>query len=299
MSKNIVYDCEKICITQTETDSLGSLRFEKIKQKKVDSAKKPVYVLSCGAGVNTVALLVLIHKGELPCDEVIFADTGYELPETYKYIKEVITPFCDSKGLTFTTVTAPIPLYEYYWSRNIIPTRKHRDCTDKFKIQPIHRYLTYKYPKQKYQVYTYMGIAADESRRVNKKTLATTIYPLVDRNIDRAGCIRLIKDYKLPIPVKSGCYFCPFQPETAWYNLWKNHNQLFSFSISLEVACQRFPNMYLAYPHIGPLAELGRKFAKGYSPQTSSNDKDQVTLEQSCEWCEVGGSCFNTQEDYL
>ena len=41
------------------------------------------YILNMGGGVNSVALLVeLINRG-IQLDEVIFADTGAEMPHTY------------------------------------------------------------------------------------------------------------------------------------------------------------------------------------------------------------------------
>jgi 3'-phosphoadenosine 5'-phosphosulfate sulfotransferase (PAPS reductase)/FAD synthetase len=46
--------------------------------------------LSLGAGVNSTALLILIEREGLQLDEVVFADTGSERPETYEYIKEWI-----------------------------------------------------------------------------------------------------------------------------------------------------------------------------------------------------------------
>jgi hypothetical protein len=60
--------------------------------------------LSYGAGMQTFALLVMAEQGELQIDEVVFADTGAEHPETYQHIEKVAMPICERIGIPFTTV---------------------------------------------------------------------------------------------------------------------------------------------------------------------------------------------------
>jgi len=54
--------------------------------------------------MQTFALLVMAEQGELQIDEVVFADTGAEHPETYQHIENVAMPICDRIGIPFTTV---------------------------------------------------------------------------------------------------------------------------------------------------------------------------------------------------
>ncbi len=60
--------------------------------------------LSYGAGMQTFALLVMAKNHEIDIDEVVFADTGAEHPETYEHIKKVAKPICEQLGIPFTTV---------------------------------------------------------------------------------------------------------------------------------------------------------------------------------------------------
>ena len=60
--------------------------------------------LSYGAGMQTFALLVMAEQGEIQIDEVVFADTGAEHPETYEHIEKVAKPICERIGIPFTTV---------------------------------------------------------------------------------------------------------------------------------------------------------------------------------------------------
>jgi len=56
-----------------------------------------------------------------------------------------------------------------------------------------------------------MGIAAEEAHRAdNKKHGKNTRYPLIEKNIDRAGCKEIILNAELCLPAKSGCWCCPF-----------------------------------------------------------------------------------------
>ena len=60
--------------------------------------------LSYGAGMQTFALLVMAEHGEIQIDEVVFADTGAEHPETYEHIEKVAKPICERMGIPFVTV---------------------------------------------------------------------------------------------------------------------------------------------------------------------------------------------------
>lgn len=102
-------------------------------------------ILSYGGGVNTGALLALAAQGELDLDYIIFADTGGELPETYQWIEEIAKPTSQEIGAEFVTVTGKhrtyYTLYAYLWHYRMTPSRTVRSCTDRYKVQPIHKWI--------------------------------------------------------------------------------------------------------------------------------------------------------------
>ena len=54
-----------------------------------DYLEEPLEVLSFGGGVQSTAMLLMVHEGILPRpDVVMFADTGSELPETIEHIEK-------------------------------------------------------------------------------------------------------------------------------------------------------------------------------------------------------------------
>lgn len=200
-------------------------------------------VLSLGAGVNSTALLVLKAQGKVEFDLALFADTGGEQPETYGYIEEVIKPFCRNNEIELVIVKREgNDLYDESFQRKIIPTRMFRSCTDKFKIRVLKKYVRERFPEQ--EINFLIGIDAGESHRAKED--CGNVYPLMELGIDREGCKQIIRDAGLPLPVKSGCYFCPFTPKNGWINLLKRHPNLYRKAEELEKNGSRYPLMKLS-----------------------------------------------------
>jgi hypothetical protein len=208
-----------------------------------------VKVLSLGAGVNSTALLVLKAQGKVDFDLAIFADTGGEQPETYQYIETVIKPFCQKHNIDLRIVRRDGKLlYQDYMEKKIIPTTVWRSCSDHFKIRVIRKYLIHNYVKE--SIVTLIGFCKGEEDRV-KKNDCGSIMPLIDMGIDREGCKRIIAEAGLPIPIKSGCFFCPFQEAKSWLSILKNHPDYFAKAEALEKNGKRYPELILPfYAHL-------------------------------------------------
>ena len=186
---------------------------------------------SCGVGVNSIA--GILHYGLDSYDEILFSDTGSEKPETYEYLKFLneekkwnITIINDHYGKS---------LYDYYFGKKTYPTPAFRDCTGKFKIDPIKRYLRKKYGKKEIFL-SDIFIAYDEYHRMKTSDVKyqKLNYPLVKDKIDRNECIQIIKDAGYPIPIKSGCFMCPFSKKSDWIDLKNNHPELWQDALKLE-----------------------------------------------------------------
>lgn len=231
--------------------------------------KSPVgHVLSYGGGVNSVALMVMLVQARRPLDEVVFADTGAEVPETYEYL-EVSRRYLEGTGVTFTVVPPAGRhggLYGTAWHRRVIPSAVWRWSTRDFKVGPLHRH----YKQQYDRVVQYLGIAYDELERMRPSGRDTieNVYPLVDERVTRERCIEIIRDAGLPVPVKSGCFFCPFNNLERWGWLHDNHPDLFERAIALEERSKHFPRQRLTdqvYRNRSavPLRELRQRFVDG------------------------------------
>ena len=52
----------------------------------------------------------------------------------------------------------------------------------------------------------------------------------------RKNCKQFIRDHNLPVPIKSGCWFCPFQRNSQWRQLRRLHPDLYEKAKILEQA---------------------------------------------------------------
>ena len=100
------------------------------------------HILSFGGGVNTVALMIVLVDEGFPLDEVVFSDTGGEVPETYEYL-ETVDSYLKKHSITFRTVSKSVSGSDLYGTcsrRKVIPSVMWRWCTRDFKVAPIHAY---------------------------------------------------------------------------------------------------------------------------------------------------------------
>lgn len=172
----------------------------------------PVKVASVGVGVDSVAGLLI--EGLDKYDEIIFADTGSEKKETYSYL-EYLTK---TLGWKIKVVRSKYGnIFTYYWNKRIYPNMFARDCTGKFKIDPINKYLRTMYGKKAhFEVDIFIDYSEFHRMRESKYKYSTLKYPLIDKKLTREDCKRIIQEHKMPVPIKSGCYFCPFTPPKVW-----------------------------------------------------------------------------------
>ena len=189
--------------------------------------------ISMGMGVNSVAMMLLLLDQNEEF-EAIFVDHGTDWPETYEYF-EMFQGWLEDHGHEKITVLKPDVqgyenLYKYYWEKQWVPSFMARICTDKFKIRPIHKYVDK-------PCFMLLGIDFGEIKRAKlsvKKGIENR-YPLIEYEIDRDGCKKIITDHGLSVPMKSGCYICPFQRIGQWIELRKVHPELFCKAEQLEI----------------------------------------------------------------
>lgn len=211
--------------------------------------KSPAEIVNFGAGINSTALIVEMVRRNMKPDYVIFADTGSEMPETYEHIERMRKWFKEN-GLEFVVVKSKYDcsVYDYYYSRKLTPSRQFRDCTDKFKIQPILRFVK-QFKEQK--VVQHIGICYDEVYRIrpSKTKWIQFRYLLAEWKMTREDCIKSIEEAGLEVPVKSGCFMCPFQTKESWIELLKTKPELFKKAREMEENGRRYPEITLTYSH--------------------------------------------------
>lgn len=219
----------------------------------LDGRRNEKFILSFGAGLNSTALLVFLINNNYPLDEVVFADTGGEVPETYKHLKTVDS-YLGKYGIPLTIVRSKNgSLYETCMRRKVIPSQIWRWSTRDYKITPIYSY----YRSFGVPVNQYLGIAFEEKDRMKESGVpyVKNIFPLVENKLNRRDCTDIIclADFDFPMPVRSGCFFCPFNSLSRWKEIYENHKDLFLKAKELEEHSKHFPKQRLMKWTLGTL----------------------------------------------
>ena len=149
------------------------------------------YIASVSFGKDSLAMLLLIlnHPEKYPLNEVIFFDWGMEFQAIYNN-RDKIIPLLNSKGIKFTELKYETSFMYNFCER---PVKKKRGgqqlgyswCgglarwgTDR-KESTINKY----YKTINDDIVEYIGIAADEEKRIPRAKEKGQILPLVDFNM--------------------------------------------------------------------------------------------------------------------
>lgn len=190
------------------------------------------HYLSFGGGVNSVALYLLMQELGMEF-EALFVNHGGDWPETYEYVDYFV-----ATGRPITVLHPDVGTIEgdrfdnivdYYRHRKLVPSRRQRACTDRFKVVTLNRY-------QKTPCTVHIGYAADEAHRakIHSDKGRDFRWLLIEHDISRRGCIDMIKKSGLKVPRKSGCFMCPYQGRREYIELRRTHPDLFCIARTLE-----------------------------------------------------------------
>jgi hypothetical protein len=185
--------------------------------------------LSFGGGVNSVALHLLMLDEGIDFESV-FVHHGTDWPETYQYVAG-FQWWLKQNGHKPITILRPkyINLYDYCLEKQMVPVIYPRWCTRLFKREVVQKYV-------KTPCFMHIGIDFGEAKRarVGFEKGIENRYLLIENEINRNGCKNIIKRHSLSVPIKSGCFICPYQSIQQWKTLRRKHLDLFCKAETLE-----------------------------------------------------------------
>jgi hypothetical protein len=207
-----------------------------------------------GAGVNSTAMLIGLHRRGIRPDRILFADTGGENPETYGYLP-VIQRWLASVGypqvITVRRTGRYASLEEDCLAHDTLPSLAFglKSCSLKWKRDPQDAYCKNEWPEaaracgRGERIAKLIGYDAGpaDMRRLKEITEPAEIarfehfYPLIDWGWDRERCREEIAREGLPVPPKSACFFCPASKWAEVRKLAHNHPRLADRAVTLEV----------------------------------------------------------------
>jgi len=217
-----------------------------------------------GAGVDSTAMLVLLHDHNITPDIITFADTGGEKPDTYEHAR-TMDKWLASVGFPLVTwckkVTLDSTPYDTLAGNNThndtLPSLAFgmKSCSIKWKQAPqdyvlkgcqaphnpipVHP-LWDEYKRTGKKIVKLIGYDASPADIRRSKKLKSEDadfiynYPLQTMDIARPECIKMIIGAQLPVPVKSACWFCPASQKWELFWLAGAHPELFMEALAME-----------------------------------------------------------------
>jgi hypothetical protein len=192
---------------------------------------RPPVLAAWGAGLDSTAMLVeLVSRGE-PVDQVLFADTGAEKPDTYASVP-LFRRWLGARGVpsevvryrpsNFKNWPPYHTLTENLLTNGTLPgvAFGRGTCSQKWKVAPQHAWAKTWPPAiaawaRGEKVVKLIGFdcsRADDRRYAEAARRDDPLYhhryPLREWGWTRADCARRIADAGLPPPPKSACFFC-------------------------------------------------------------------------------------------
>lgn len=220
-------------------------------------------VVSVSGGADSTALALLLwERGE--DFEMLFADTGAELPEVYWLLPRLARKV----GKKLHVVSGQGMFHFLARWGYLLPSNMGRWCTRELKIKPMNLW----HDSNDTEV-VHIGIRADEkeSRLHNQYVdYCENSYPLREAGYGKADVKALCKKYDLLNPVYQwrssvSCFCCFNQKKFDWKGLYKYHPELYMISEQWEKESQ--------------LNSKGFGWMSGYSlEQLRKADESQIKL---------------------
>jgi len=226
-------------------------------------------VVADGLGVNSTALLIQLSRVGVRPDQILFADTGSEKPETYAYL-EIRQSWIRRVGFPDLIVVrrrgVRVPdqsLEDQCLRTGTLPSLAYggKSCSLKWKVAPQDKFCNHWEPalrcwRSGRRVIKAIGYDAGPSdgRRIKefRDPKYSFWYPLREFGLGRAACIDLIRSEGLAVPRKSACYFCPATKKPELVQLHEEHPDLLERALAIERR---------ALPNLRSVQGLGRSFA--------------------------------------
>lgn len=213
-----------------------------------DYARDLRRVVSVSGGKDSAATVLALREAGLEAHHCVFADTGWEAPETYEYLGTMERVL----GIKIDRVGVPGGMRAKIRARAGFPARMQRWCTRELKIDPITEFCDRVAEAAQIDVVQVVGIRAEESAaRAQMKTFerddSRDVYvwrPIMEWAI--ADVLAIHHRHGLPVnPLykrghnRVGCWPCIFASKDE-IRLWAQHDPGSVAEVAaLESECER------------------------------------------------------------
>lgn len=228
---------QKMAIVKEDCDSFDVMPLEQAEaegKRVYQTTRIDKFIASFSGGKDSQVVLDLCTRAIPPENfEVIYSDTGYELPPSLKLYQDIIEHYQKLYPELKFSIAKNHASVLSYWDKIGTPSDTHRWCCAVMKTAPLYRMLKTEDNKQA-KVLTFDGVRAEESTRrsgysrIGKGVKHDTVInarPILYWNTSEIF-LYLFK-YNLPINpayrqgmTRVGCLVCPFANE--WNEMLSN-----------------------------------------------------------------------------
>lgn len=218
---------KKMAIVKEDCDSFDIVPLEEAEKqgKKIyQTTKIDRFLASFSGGKDSQVVLDLCTRA-IPSTEfeVIYSDTGYELPPSLSLYKDVQEYYNNKYPDLKFSIAKNHESVLNYWDKIGTPSDTHRWCCSIMKTAPLYRTLKVENSNKQAKVLTFDGVRAEESLKrgsymrigKGKHTTITNAHPIIDWNT--IEIYLYLFEHKLPInkayrygKARVGCLICPF-----------------------------------------------------------------------------------------
>lgn len=218
----------KMAVVKEDCDSFDivPLNIAKEEGKRVVlSTRIDRFIASFSGGKDSQVVLDLVTRAIPPTEfEVIYSDTGYELPPSLQLYEDTKQYYTERFPALKFSIARNHETVLNYWDKIGTPSDSHRWCCSVMKTAPLYRALKVEGTNKQARVLAFEGVRSEESSRRSgynrigkgvKHNFVINARPIFDWNTSEIFLYLML--HKLPInnayrygKPRVGCIICPF-----------------------------------------------------------------------------------------
>lgn len=232
----------KMAVVKEDCDSFDIVPLDVAKEegkRVVLSTRIDRFIASFSGGKDSQVVLDLVTRAIPPSDfEVIYSDTGYELPPSLQLYEDIKHYYTERFPSLKFSITRNHETVLNYWEKIGTPSDTHRWCCSVMKTAPLYRALKVNGTNKQARVLTFDGVRSEESTRRSgyhrigkgKHVYTYNAHPILNWNAIEIYLYMFLRELPINIAYRQGfsrvgCVICPFGSDWSDYLVSCHYSQ--------------------------------------------------------------------------